>query len=54
VRFVHSRLEGPVSAQEEEDRLARLVKTSDVPNTETILKHITHAHSLYADGKDHP
>ena len=47
-------LEGPVSAAEEEDRLTRLVKASGIPDSAIILKHISDAHSLFADGKDHP
>jgi len=47
-------LEGPVSAQEEEDRLTHIVKTSGLPRSSVILKHIEDAHSLYAGGKDHP
>jgi hypothetical protein len=47
-------LEGPISAEEEEDRLTRLVKTSGIPNIPTVLKHIEDASSLYADEKDHP
>jgi hypothetical protein len=46
-------LEGPVSAQEEEGRLTVLVKSSGIPNSPVVLKHIADAHSLYADGKDH-
>jgi hypothetical protein len=47
-------LEGPVSAQEEEDRLTQLVKSSGLPQSNIILKHIQDASSLYAEGKDHP
>jgi len=47
-------LEGSVSAQEEGDRLTSLVKSSGLPGTQTILKHIGDAQSLYKDGKDHP
>jgi hypothetical protein len=47
-------LEGRVSAVEEEGRLAKLVKTSGIPDSATVLQHITDAHSLYADGKYHP
>ena len=46
-------LEGPVSAQEEEDRLTRLVNAAGLPQSKVILKHIEDAHALYADGKDH-
>jgi hypothetical protein len=47
-------LEGPVSAQAEEDGLTRIVKNSGLPQTAVILKHITDASSLFAEGKDHP
>ena len=47
-------LEGPVSAAEEEDRLTRLVKTSGMPKSAIILKHIADAQSLYSQGNDHP
>lgn len=47
-------MEGPVSAQAEEDRLTRIVKTAGLPARNIILKHIEDAHSLYAEGKDHP
>ncbi len=46
-------LEGPVSAQEEEDRLTALVKSSGAPNASTVLKHVGDAHSLYTQGKNH-
>lgn len=47
-------LEGPVSAQAEEDRLTSIVKNSGLPKSTIILRHIEDAHSLYAEGKDHP
>jgi hypothetical protein len=47
-------LEGPVSAQAEEDRLTRIVKNSGLPQSAVILKHIEDAQSLYAEAKDHP
>jgi len=47
-------LEGPVTAREEEDRLTVVVKKSGIPSAAAILKHMTDAQSLYADGKDHP
>jgi hypothetical protein len=47
-------LEGPVSAQEEEDRLTDLVRNSGIPQDHIVLKHIRDASSLYAEGKDHP
>lgn len=47
-------IEGPVSAQEEADRLTRMIKNSGLPRSLVILKHIEDAHSLYAEGKDHP
>src|SRR2546427_446497 len=47
-------LEGPVRAAEEEDRLTRLVKTSGIPDSAIILKHIADAQSLYSQGNDHP
>jgi hypothetical protein len=46
-------LEGPVSAQQEEDRLTRLVKDSGLPQSQVVLQHIQDASSLYAQGKDH-
>jgi hypothetical protein len=46
-------LEGAVSAKQEEDHLTKLVKTSDVPASDVVLKHIEDASSLYAEGKDH-
>ena len=36
-------LEGPVSAQEEEGRLTRIVKTSGLPRSSVILKHTRQA-----------
>ena len=47
-------IEGPVSAQEEEDRLVNLVRGSGIPHDQIVLKHIRDASSLYAEGKDHP
>jgi|ERR1700733_801537 len=47
-------LEGPVSAQEEEDRLTTIVKNSGLPQSPVILKHIEDAYSLCAEGKDRP
>jgi len=47
-------LEGMVSAKQEEDRLTKLVKTSGVPASDVVLKHIEDASSLFAEGKDHP
>ena len=44
-------LEGPVSAREEEDTLARLVQESGIPDIPTVLKHVWDAHFLYLDGK---
>jgi hypothetical protein len=44
-------LEGPVSAQAEEDHLTRLVKDSGVPEGYIVLKHIQDASSLYTEGK---
>ncbi len=44
-------LEGPVSAREEEDALARLVQESGIPDIPTVLKHVSDAHFLYLDGK---
>ena len=44
-------LEGPVSAREEEDTLARLVQESGIPDIPTVLKHVSDAHFLYLDGK---
>ena len=46
-------LEGPVSAREEEDTLAKLVRGTGLPDHEMILKHMTDAHSLYLDAKYH-
>jgi hypothetical protein len=47
-------LEGAVSAQVEEDRLTRIVKSSGLPQSNAILKHVNDAQSLYSEGKDHP
>jgi hypothetical protein len=47
-------LEGPVSAQQEEDRLSALIKNTGLPNHDVILKHMTDANSLYTEGKNHP
>lgn len=47
-------IEGPVSAQEEEDRLTSLVLSSGLPQSQIILKHIQDASSLYTEGKDQP
>jgi hypothetical protein len=47
-------LEGPVNAQQEEDRLNRLVKDSGLPNSTVVLAHIHDAHSLYVEGRYHP
>lgn len=47
-------LEGPVSAREEENSLVALVKSTGLPNTATIVKHIEDASRLFEDGKDHP
>lgn len=47
-------LEGAVSAKQEEDHLTKLVKISGVPASDVVLKHIEHASSLFAEGKDHP
>jgi len=47
-------LEGPVRAQEEEDRLSSLVTTSRIQNGDVIKRHIADAHQLYTQGKDHP
>jgi hypothetical protein len=47
-------LEGGVSEQEEEDRLAVLVRGSGLPNGPTILKHVSYASALFFDDKDHP
>lgn len=46
-------LEGPVSEQEEEDRLTALVGDSGIPEASTILQHIKDAQSLYTEGKYH-
>jgi hypothetical protein len=46
-------LEGPVSAQQEEDTLSALVKSTSLPNHDLILKHMADATSLYTDGKHH-
>lgn len=46
-------LEGPVSAHEEEGRLATLVNSSGVPNSSVVLKHMADANSLYTDSKNH-
>jgi hypothetical protein len=44
-------LEGPVTAREEEDTLARLLQESGIPDIPTVLKHVSDAHFLYLDGK---
>ena len=44
-------LEGPVSAREEEDTLARLVQESGIPDISRVLKHVSNAHFLSWDGK---
>jgi hypothetical protein len=46
-------LEGPVSQQEEEDRLTHLVRAAGLPRETTILKHITDAGNLYSASMDH-
>jgi len=46
-------LEGPVSAQQEEDRLSALVKNTGLPNREIILKHMADGNGLYTEGKNH-
>jgi hypothetical protein len=46
-------LEGPVSAQAEEDRMTRFVKNSGLPQSTTALRHVNDAQSLYGEGKDH-
>lgn len=40
-------LEGPVSTQQEEDSLTVLVKTSGLPNSATVLTHMSDAHALF-------
>ena len=47
-------LEGPVSVQQEADRLSSLVNNCGIPNPDVVLRHIQDAQLLYADGKDHP
>jgi hypothetical protein len=47
-------LEGPVSVQQEADRLSSLVNNGGIPNPDVVLRHIQDAQLLYADGKDHP
>jgi len=47
-------LEGPVSAQQEEDTLTRLVKNTGLPNHAVVLKHMSDANGLYTDGTNHP
>lgn len=47
-------LEGPVSAQEEEDALTTMVKQAGIGNSQTLLKHIADANGLYVDGRYHP
>ena len=46
-------LEGPVSAAEEEDRITKLARTSGIPESVLVLKHMADAHSLYTEGKYH-
>ena len=47
-------LEGPVSAQAEEDSLVVLVRGSGIANPQTVLQHIMDAHDLFLGGKYHP
>ena len=47
-------LEGPVSAQQEEDMLTRLINATGLPNHDVILRHMTDATSLYTNGQNHP
>ena len=47
-------LEGPVSAQAEEDALTAMVKQAGIADTQAVLKHIADANSLYTEGKYHP
>jgi hypothetical protein len=52
-RVVLVPLEGPVSAQEEEDALITLLRTSRLPNAATVEKHIKDANDLFVQGKPH-
>ena len=47
-------LEGPVSAQVEEDGLRALVRRAGLPNSATIFAHATDAHDLFEDRRYHP
>jgi hypothetical protein len=47
-------IEGPVSAQEEEGRLTQLVKSTGLPQSQAVLKHIEDAFLLYTEGNYHP
>ncbi len=47
-------LEGPVSAQAEEDALDTLLRISGIRNSGTVRKHISDANSLFVQGKHHP
>lgn len=47
-------LEGPVSAQAEEDALTSLLHQSDMPNAIIIERHIADANDLFVKGKSHP
>ena len=46
-------LEGPVSQQEEEDRLSQLVRAAGLRSEAAILEHLCDAGDLYRAGKDH-
>ena len=45
--------ESAVSEQEEEERVASLVRQSGLPNHAVIVKHVGDAHELFVQGKDH-
>jgi hypothetical protein len=47
-------LESVVSAQEEGDALSTLVKTTGIPNAQTILQHVADAKDLFVESKYHP
>jgi hypothetical protein len=47
-------LESKVSEQEEEDRLVQMVRQSGILNSAIILKHMSDAHDLFVQAKDHP
>lgn len=47
-------LEGPVSAQREEDAFTALLQGSGLPNAATVDQHVKDANDLFVQGKSHP